>query len=308
MALNMVVLAKCVPDTKNITTDAMKADGTVNRAALPFIFNPEDLNALELALQLKERYGGRVTVLTMGLPQAGELLRESLYRGADRVVLMTDRRFAGADTLATSYSLAQAIRTLGGVSLVLCGRQAIDGDTAQVGPQVAEKLGWPQITYVEEVQELTEETVRARRALGRGFEVWETPLPAVITVVASANEPRPPAAKLLIKYKRAKAPSEVQMQVHTELSKDGTKPDPAEVQKRSEKIIDELKKRGLLLEEWRVEDIKADLSRVGQAGSPTRVKEIEFVVIQGTDTKMVEATEDGLAALVHELIQDHTLG
>ena len=308
MSFNIVVLAKCVPDTKNITTDAMKADGTVNRAALPFIFNPEDLNALEMALQLKERYGGKVTVLTMGLPQAGELLRESLYRGADRVILLTDRRFAGADTLATSYSLAQAIRTLGKVDLVLGGRQAIDGDTAQVGPQAAEKLGWPQITYVEEVEDLTEDTVRARRSLGRGHEVWEAPLPMLMTVVGSANEPRPPAAKLLIKYKRARAPSEVLQQVQTELSRDGKKPDPEEVKRRTDEIVADLKERGLLLTEWKVEDIKADLSRVGQAGSPTRVKEIEFVVIQGTDTRMIEATEEGLVGLVHELIQDHTLG
>ena len=307
MAFNIVVLAKCVPDTKNITTDAMKADGTVNRAALPFIFNPEDLNALELALQLKERYGARVTVMTMGLPAASELLRESLYRGADDVILLTDRRFAGADTLATSYSLAQAIRKIGKVDLIVGGRQAIDGDTAQVGPQTAEKLDWPQITYVEEVEELTSETVRARRSLGRGYEVWETPLPALLTVVGTANEPRPPAAKLLIKYKRAKAPSEVVSQIMVELAKGG-KPDAEEAKRKAAPIIDDLKKRGLLLTEWNVEDIKADLSRAGQAGSPTRVKEIEFVVIQGTDTRMVEATEDGLTILVHELITDHTLG
>lgn len=307
MSLNIVVLAKCVPDTKNITTDAMKADGTVNRAALPFIFNPEDLNALEMALQLKERYGATVTVLTMGLPQAAELLREALYRGADKVILMTDRRFAGADTLATSYSIAQAIRTLGNVDLVVGGRQAIDGDTAQVGPQAAEKLGWPQITYVEEVEELTSETVRARRSLGRGFEVWEAPLPALLTVVGSANEPRPPAAKLLIKYKRAKAPSEVQQQVQMERSSNG-KPDPEEVKRKSDEIINGLRKQGLLIPEWKVEDIQADLSRVGQAGSPTRVKEIEWVVIQGMDTRMIEATEDALGELVHELIKDHTLG
>ena len=307
MAFNIVVLAKCVPDTKNITTDAMKADGTVNRAALPFIFNPEDLNALELALQLKERYGARVTVMTMGLPQASELLRESLYRGADDVILLTDRRFAGADTLATSYSLAQAIRKIGKVDLIVGGRQAIDGDTAQVGPQTAEKLDWPQITYVEEVEELTSDTVRARRSLGRGYEVWETPLPALLTVVGTANEPRPPAAKLLIKYKRAKAPSEVISQIMVELAKGG-KPDPEEAKRKAYPIIDDLKKRGLLLTEWNVEDIKADLSRAGQAGSPTRVKEIEFVVIQGTDTRIIEATEDGLTILVHDLITDHTLG
>ncbi len=307
MPLNLVVLAKCVPDTKNITIDAMKEDGTVNRAALPFIFNPEDLNALEMALQLKERYGGEVTVLTMGLPQAAELLRESLNRGADRGILMTDRRFAAADTLATSYSLARAIRTLGDVNMVLCGRQAIDGDTAQVGPQVAEKLGWSQITYVDRVEEVTDNTISARRNLGRGHEVWETSLPVVVTVVGSANEPRPPMAKRLIRYKHASVPSEIEGRVRSELADDG-KPDPELVGKKVAETAGELDKRGLLMTEWKIEDIDADLTRVGQAGSPTRVKEIEFVVIQGTDTQMVEATEEGLSQLVHELIDDHTLG
>lgn len=307
MSFHIVVLAKCVPDTKNITAEAMKEDGTVNRAVLPFIFNPEDLNALEMALQVRERYGGRVTVITMGLPQAAELLRESLYRGADRVILMTDRRFAGADTLATSYSLSRAVETLGDVDLVFCGRQAIDGDTAQVGPQVAEKLNWPQITYVDCVEELTDESIRARRSLGRGHEVWETPLPTLLTVVGSANEPRPSAAKLLIKHKRARARSEIQTEVHTELAKNG-KPDPEEVKKKTDQTMNSLRGRGLLITEWKVEDINAELSRVGQSGSPTRVKQIEFVVIQGAETKMVEPTEEDLSELVHELISDHTLG
>ncbi len=307
MSFNVVVLPKFVPDTKNITAEAMKEDGTVNRAVLPFIFNPEDLNALEMALKVRERYGGRVTVITMGLPQAAELLRESLYRGADRVILMTDRRFAGADTLATSYSLARAVETLGDVDLVFCGRQAIDGDTAQVGPQVAEKLNWPQITYVECVEELTADSIRARRSLGRGYEVWETSLPTLLTVVGSANEPRPPAAKLLIKYKRARARSEIQIEVHTELAGNG-KPDPEEVKKKVAQTMSSLRGRGLLITEWQVEDVNAELSRVGQSGSPTRVKEIEFVVIQGAETKMVEPTEEGLSELVHELISDHTLG
>ena len=307
MSFHIVVLAKCVPDTKNITAEAMKEDGTVNRAVLPFIFNPEDLNALEMALKVRGRYGGRVTVITMGLPQAAELLRESLYRGADRVILMTDRRFAGADTLATSYSLARAVETLGDVDLVFRGRQAIDGDTAQVGPQVAEKLGWPQITYVDRVEELTDDTVSARRSLGRGHEIWETSLPVVVTVVGSANEPRPPMAKRLIRYKRASVPSEIEGRVRTRLAGNG-KPDPELVRQEVAQAAGRLEERGLLMTEWKIEDINADLARVGQAGSPTRVKEIEFVVIQGTDTQMVEATEEALGKLVHELIEDHTLG
>jgi electron transfer flavoprotein beta subunit len=139
-----------VPDTKRITGEAMNDDGTVNRGSLPAIFNPEDLSALELALDIKDKYGGKVTVITMGLPAASAILRESLYRGADDAILITDRRCAASDTLATSYILSCAIKKLD-YDIVLCGRQAIDGDTAQVGPQLAEKLGITQITYVEEL-------------------------------------------------------------------------------------------------------------------------------------------------------------
>ena len=179
MSYTIIVFVKQVPDTQNITGDAMKADGTVNRQALPAIFNPEDLNALELALQLKDRYQANVTVATMGPPAA-----------ADDAVLLTDRAFAGADTLATSYALSKCAQKIGHYDLILCGRQAIDGDTAQVGPQIAEKLHLPQISYVEEVLELTEKTVKARRAIAGGYEVLETPTPALFTVI-DANEPRP---------------------------------------------------------------------------------------------------------------------
>src|SRR5664279_1884897 len=144
--IDIVVLAKQVPDTHNVTGDVMTKDGTMNRGALPAIFNPEDLNALEMALQIKERHGGTVTVITMGPPKAANILREALFRGADKVILLTDRKFAGADTLATSYALQCTIKKAGTFDLIFCGRQAIDGDTAQVGPQTAEKLGIPQIT------------------------------------------------------------------------------------------------------------------------------------------------------------------
>jgi electron transfer flavoprotein beta subunit len=144
-----------VPDTENLTGEAMKEDGTVNRTALPTIFNPEDLNALEMALQIRDAHGGRVTVITMGPPRAVDVMREALFRGADEVVLLTDRRFAAGDTLATSYTLACAIRKLPAPDLVLCGRQAIDGDTAQTGPQLAEKLALPQFTYVDEIRDIT---------------------------------------------------------------------------------------------------------------------------------------------------------
>ena len=152
MSLKIVVLAKQVPDTRNVGKDAMKADGTINRAALPAIFNPEDLNALEQALRLKDAHpGSTVTILTMGPGRAAEVIREGLYRGADNGYLLTDRAFAGADTLATSYALATAIRKIGDYDIIIGGRQAIDGDTAQVGPQIAEKLHLPQVTYAGEI-------------------------------------------------------------------------------------------------------------------------------------------------------------
>ena len=188
MSLKIVVLAKQVPDTRCVGKDAMNADGTINRAALPAIFNPEDLNALEQALRLKDTHpGSTVTILTMGPGRAAEIIREGLYRGADNGYLLTDRAFAGADTLATSYALATAIRKIGEYDLIIGGRQAIDGDTAQVGPQVAEKLGLPQVTYVEEIEEVTDKAIRVKRHIDGGVETVEAPLPIVLTVNGSAR-------------------------------------------------------------------------------------------------------------------------
>ncbi|MCP4716296.1 MAG: electron transfer flavoprotein subunit beta/FixA family protein, partial [Deltaproteobacteria bacterium] len=158
MSLSIVVLIKQVPDTTAVTSKAMKADGTLNRAALPAVFNPEDLNALEMALQIRDNYGGSVWALSMGPPKAADILREALFRGVDRAVLITDRAFAAADTLATSYVLARAVQKIDAVDLVLCGRQAIDGNTAQVGPQLADKLGINQLTYVEKIEEIKNDT------------------------------------------------------------------------------------------------------------------------------------------------------
>lgn len=205
MGLKILVLAKQVPDTRNVGKDAMKADGTVNRAALPAIFNPEDLNALEQALRLKDKYAGsRVTVLTMGPGRASEIIREGLYRGADDGFLLTDRAFAGSDTLATSYALAKTIEKIGPFDIIVAGRQAIDGDTAQVGPQVAEKLGIPQITYTEEIISVEKGKATVKRRLERGVETVEGPLPIVITVNSSAADCRPRNARLLMKFKHAK--------------------------------------------------------------------------------------------------------
>ena len=187
MSLNIVVLAKQVPDTRNVGKDAMKEDGTINRAALPAIFNPEDLNALEQALQLKEQNpGSTITILTMGPPRAAEIIREAMYRGADTGIVLTDRAFAGADTLATSYALSVAIRHIGKYDIIIGGRQAIDGDTATVERCVAEKLGLPQVTYAEEVK-VADGKATIKRRLEHGVETVECPLPLVVTVNGSAT-------------------------------------------------------------------------------------------------------------------------
>ena len=213
MKLNIVVLAKQVPDTRSVGKDAMTAEGTVNRAALPAIFNPEDLNALEQALRLKDQFpDSKVTMLTMGPPRAGEIIRQGLYRGADYGYLLTDRKSAGADTLATSYFLAKGIEKIaqvtGKIDLVLGGRQAIDGDTAQVGPQVAQKLGLNQVTYAEEIEKIEDGKATIRRHIDGGVETVVAPLPVLVTVNGTAAPARPCNAKLVMKYKYATLPME----------------------------------------------------------------------------------------------------
>lgn len=291
MSYTILVFVKQVPDTKNVTGEAMKPDGTVNRAALPAIFNPEDLNALELALELKDRYQAKVVVATMGLPAASAVLRDSLCRGADEAILLTDRAFAGADTLATSFSLSRLAKRLGKFDLILCGRQAIDGDTAQVGPQIAEKLNLPQICYVEEVLELTEKSVRARRSIEGGYEILEAPLPALMTVI-DANEPRPKNAERILKYRKAKTPSEFKAAGIDEAR------------------MAELAAKGLVIQEWTAAGTvpENEMDRIGKAGSPTNVKQIMSVVLTAGDYKNIEPTTEGVTALIHELIEDHTLG
>ena len=168
----------------------MKADGTINRAALPAIFNPEDLNALEQALRLKDAHpGSTVTVLTMGPGRAADIIREGLFRGADNGYLLTDRAFAGADTLATSYALATAIRKIGEYDIIIGGRQAIDGDTAQVGPQIAEKLHLPQVTYVADIQK-DGNSLTVKRMLEDGYMMVKVQTPCLLTCIKELNQPR----------------------------------------------------------------------------------------------------------------------
>ena len=293
MSYKVLVFVKQVPDTQNISGDAMTPEGTVNRAALPAIFNPEDLNALEMALDIKDRFGAEVIVATMGMPAAAEVLRQSLYRGADRAILVTDRALAGADTLATSYTLSCCAKYIGGCDLVLCGRQAIDGDTAQVGPQIAEKLNIPQLCYVEEVKDMADGKITVRRAIEGGYEILKSPMPALLTVI-DANLPRPMNARRIMQFKRARTASEISKEIS----------DAAE----AAAVKENLAARGLLITELNAADINADPNRIGFPGSPTKVKQVMSVVLTAGEAKTVEPTADGIAELIHELISDPPLG
>lgn len=304
MPYDCVVCVKQVPDTTNVTSDAMKPDGTVNRAALPTIFNPDDLRALEIALQVRDQYGGTVTVVSMGPPKAADVLRDCLYRGADRVILLTDRRAAASDTLATSYILSRAVRTIGRYDFVFCGRQAIDGDTAQVGPQLAEKLGLPQVTYLERLIEVRDRTARVRRNVGNGWEIVEVSLPVLVTVLDTAADPRPPAARRVMKYKRAVARVELEAAVRAE--RPGAA--PAEVEVEVERRAEALRARGLLIEQWNLDDIQADLTWCGLAGSPTKVHRVQSIVLTKKGYTEIPPTEEGIRRLIRELVVDHTLG
>ncbi len=288
--LRIIVLAKQVPDTRNVGKDAMKADGTVNRAALPAIFNPEDLNALEQALRIKDKVPGTtITLLTMGPGRAAEIIREAMYRGADGGYLITDRKFAGSDTLATSYAIAQAVKTIGEYDVIFAGRQAIDGDTAQVGPQTAEKLCIPQITYCEEVIDISENSITVKRRLEHGVETVKSTMPVLVTVHSSAPECRARNAKYLLKYKHARTQSELQSAVEDYTKLQSQRP-------------------YLQIVEWGVEDIHADNVWLGLGGSPTKVKKIENVVLQAKESKKLTGSDEEINFMMKELIDNHIIG
>ncbi len=283
-------MAKQVPDTRNVGKDAMKADGTVNRAALSAIFNPEDLHALEQALSIKDKIPyAEVILLTMGPTRAAEIIREAMYRGADQGFLITDRKFAGSDTLATSYALSLAVKKLAPYHLVISGRQAIDGDTAQVGPQTAEKLGIPQITYAEEILSLDAKKIIVKRRLERGVEVVNSTLPALITVHSSAPPCRQRIGKLLMKYKHARTVTELQNETkdYTELYNE---------------------RPYLLIEEWSADDLKAETQNLGLSGSPTKVKKIENVVFQHKESTILSNSDKDIEKLMQTLIRSHIIG
>ncbi len=285
----IIVLAKQVPDTRNVGKDAMTPEGTVNRAVLPAIFNPEDLNALEQALRIKDQFPGTtVTILTMGPGRAAEIIREGLYRGADSGYLLSDRAFAGADTLATSYALSAAIKKIGDYDIIIGGRQAIDGDTAQVGPQVAEKLGIAQITYAEEILKIENGRITVKRLIDGGVETVEGPIPSVITVNSSAPECRPRNAKLVQKFKRALAPQEKTYDLPYA------------------HLYDE--REYLNIPELTADKIEADLTQCGLSGSPTKVKAIQNIVFQAKESKTITGSDAEVEELIVELLANHTIG
>lgn len=289
MSLRIIVLAKQVPDTRNVGPDAMTPEGTVNRSALPAIFNPEDMNALEQALRLKDEFpGSTVHVLTMGPARATDVIREGLFRGADGGYLLSDRAFAGADTLATSYALATAIRKIGIPDIVIGGRQAIDGDTAQVGPQVAQKLDLNQITYVNSIDEVKDGLITVTRHIDGGVEKVQAPLPILLTVNGDAAPCRPQNAKLVMKYKRATAPME-----------------RAEGMPYSEEYE---KKPYLTVTQWTVADINGDYDQCGLAGSPTKVKAVQNIAFKAKESKTLAGSDEDINGLVQELLNEKIIG
>ncbi len=290
--LKIVVLAKQVPDTRHVGPDAMRPDGTVNRPKLQTVFNPDDLHALELALHIKDQIPEtKVTVLTMGPKRAADIIREGYYRGADYGIMISDKRFGGADTLATSYTLVKAIKKLGEFDLILGGRQAIDGDTAQVGPQCADKLKIPQITYVDQIVEIKDDEIIARRRLEKGVETVTSPMPCLMTVHGSAPACRSRHAKRVMKYKYART--------NTELNSKGTEDFLIELHK---------KRNYLTIPEWSVEDIGAEMEKIGLSGSPTKVKSVESIVLTAKESKKLSGDDADIEMMIQELIEKHTIG
>ncbi len=296
MNYNSIVMVKQVPDTANISGQVMKADGTVNRAKLPAIFNPEDKVALELALQVKDRFGGKVTVVTMGPPKATDILRECLYMGADDAALISDRKFAGADTLATSFVLSEAIKKIGTFDLIFSGRQAIDGDTAQVGPQTAEKLKVAQVTYAEEIIDAKGKKITIKRKVDNGYEILEATMPVLITVIKEAGDPRPFKARRVMAYKNARSLLELEKMADA----------------NSLLYIDQLKEeyisKSLFISTYTLDELKIDPGRCGLAGSPTKVHKVASVKLGGGEHEVIESTRNGLKGLIGKLAADHIFG
>lgn len=285
MKLEIIVLLKQVPDTRNVSEALMTAEGLVNRNALPAIVNPQDLFALSEALSLKSRYPGSVVrLLTMGPPSAADVLREGLWRGADSVVLLSDRALGGADTLATSYALALAIRKMGMPDFIFCGHQSLDGDTAHVGPQVAEFLGVDQVTNCKGVSLLDQDkkelyAVQKRHAKQAMLSVAP---PALVAFSGSSSWNDTYNAHALLTYKHAATKREQAM--HPVLT-------PAQFESRPY----------LTIEQWDANDIGAERHRVGLQGSPTRVVHTEAVSFTPKGGEQLTDSDADIAHLVEAL-------
>ena len=245
--MNIVVCIKQVPDAKDVRLDPKT--NTLAREGVQSIINPYDRHALEEAVRLKEKYSGTVTVLTMGPPQAEEILREAIACGADDAVLVSDRAFAGSDTWATTYTLEKAIAKVGNPDLILCGKQAIDGDTAQVGPGLAVRIGIPYVTCIRKISEYSDDTFVVERMMDDGYDELEVKKPVLFTVVKEINEPRFPSLKGKMKAKK------VSINILT------------------------------------ADDLDADSSLLGLAGSPTKVVRVFAPELKG-DRTMIEGTVD----------------
>lgn len=226
--MNIVVCIKQVPDTAEVRINP--ETNTLIREGVPSIVNPYDLHALEAAIQIKEELGGKVTVLTMGPPQAEEALREAISVGADEAVLLTDRAFAGSDTLATSYTLAKAIEKIG-ADIILCGKQAIDGDTAQVGPEIAEFLNISHIAYVRKIEKIQDGCIRVQRLMDEGYDIVKSSIPVLLTVVKELNEPRLPSLKGKIAAKKAEIKKMGVSDIDADEGSVGLKGSPTQVKK-----------------------------------------------------------------------------
>jgi len=225
--MNIIVLVKQVPDTAEVKIN--RETNTLIRDGVPSIINPYDRYAIEEALRLREKHGGKVTAVTMGPPQAVEALKETVSLGVDDVVLLSDRAFAGADTWATSYALSQGIRKVGEYDLVIAGKQAIDGDTAQVGPETADMLGIPFVAYIRKIEQIEGRKMIAERLMDEGYDVVETSLPALITVVKEINEPRVPSLKGKMKAKNLKVTAWTAKDIGADEEKIGLKGSPTQV-------------------------------------------------------------------------------
>jgi electron transfer flavoprotein beta subunit len=225
--MNIIVLVKQVPDASEVKIN--RETNTLIRDGVPSIINPYDMYAIEEALRLREKHGGKVTALTMGPPQAAEALKETVALGVDEVVLISDRAFAGADTWATSYALSMAIRKIGGFDLVIAGKQAIDGDTAQVGPETADMLGVPFVAYIRKIEQVEGTKMVVERLMDEGYDVVETSLPALITVVKEINTPRLPSLKGKMKAKGLKVSAWSAKDIGADENKIGLRGSPTQV-------------------------------------------------------------------------------